>query len=126
MLFLQEVIVISESVIWNLSREEIQEKVNKCNSICDMLEAFGYKRTSGSMARVMKNVISAYDIDISQRTIEVFDAASDSETNPGVSKLSTSYVLIKMKVLAPQWSDGTTAFMDAQYAGYIVAELKFT
>ena len=65
MLFLQEVIVISESVIWNLSREEIQEKVNKCNSICDMLEAFGYKRTSGSMARVMKNVISAYDIDIS-------------------------------------------------------------
>ena len=31
-----------------------------------------------------------------------------------------------MKVLAPQWSDGTTAFMDAQYAGYIVAELKFT
>ena len=65
-------------------------------------------------------------MDISQRTIEVFDAASDPETNPGVSKLSTSYVLIKMKVLAPQWSDGTTAFMDAQYAGYIVAELKFT
>ena len=65
-------------------------------------------------------------MDISQRTIEVFDAASDSETNPGVSKLSTSYVLIEMKVLAPQWSDGTTAFMDAQYAGYIVAELKFT
>ena len=27
MLFLQEVIVISESVIWNLSREEIQERL---------------------------------------------------------------------------------------------------
>lgn len=65
-------------------------------------------------------------MNISQRTIEVFNAASDPEKNPGVSILSTSYVLIEMKVLAPQWSDGTTAFMDAQYAGYIVAELKFT
>lgn len=56
---------MAKSVIWNLSKEDIQEKVNHCNSICDMLEAFGYQRTSGSMAKVMKNVISTYGIDIS-------------------------------------------------------------
>lgn len=52
-----------KSVIWNLSREEIQEKVNNCNSISDMLEVFGYKRSSGSMAKVMKEVIQEYNID---------------------------------------------------------------
>ena len=56
---------MARSVIWNLSKEEIQEKVNNCNSICDMLEAFGYKRTSGGMAKVMKDVINTYGIDIS-------------------------------------------------------------
>ena len=55
-------------------------------------------------------------MDISQRTIKVFEGKD----------LSTSYVKIDMKVLAPVWEDGTQAFMDAQYAGYIVAELKFT
>ena len=54
-----------KSIIWNFSKEEIQEKVNDCNCICDMLETFGYKRTSGSMAQVMKKVIEQYDIDIS-------------------------------------------------------------
>lgn len=51
------------SAIWNLSKEEIQEKVNRCNSISDMLDAFGYKRSSGSMAKVMKEVIQKYNID---------------------------------------------------------------
>ena len=54
-----------KSAIWNLSKEEIQEKVNCCSCICDMLEAFGYKRTSGSMAQVMKRVIEKYGIDTS-------------------------------------------------------------
>lgn len=53
-----------KSKIWNLSKEEIQEKVNNCNSISDMLVAFGYKRSSGSMAKVMKEVIQEYNIDI--------------------------------------------------------------
>ena len=52
-----------KSTIWALSKEEIQEKVNKCNSISDMLESFGYKRSSGSMAKVMKEVIQEYNID---------------------------------------------------------------
>ena len=63
---LLEVIIMTKkrkSVIWNLSREEIQEKVNDCNSISDMLEAFGYKRSSGSMAKVMKEIIQEYNID---------------------------------------------------------------
>ncbi|MGN0830337.1 MAG: hypothetical protein ACI4NI_03455 [Candidatus Ornithospirochaeta sp.] len=40
---------------------------------------------------------------------------------------STSFVKIEMIVFAPLWneSDAAPAFMDAQYAGYIVAELKF-
>ena len=49
-----------KSTIWALSKEEIQEKVNKCNSISDMLESFGYKRSSGSMAKVMKEVIQDF------------------------------------------------------------------
>ena len=55
-------------------------------------------------------------LNLSQRTIEVY---------PRV-KSNNSYVNINMIVLAPIWEeDGTPAFMDAQYAGYIVAELKF-
>ena len=55
-------------------------------------------------------------LNLSQRTIEVY---------PRV-KSNNSYVNINMIVLAPIWEDGgNPAFMDAQYAGYIVAELKF-
>ena len=55
-------------------------------------------------------------LNLSQRTIEVY---------PRV-KSNNSYVNINMIVLAPIWEEGgTPAFMDAQYAGYIVAELKF-
>lgn len=57
--------VMAKSVIWKYTKEEIQEKVNECNSISDVLEAFGYKRNSGSMAKVIKNVISLYKIDTS-------------------------------------------------------------
>ena len=54
-------------------------------------------------------------LNLSQRTIEVY---------PRV-KSNNSYVNINMIVLAPKWGEGGIAFMDAQYAGYIVAELKF-
>ena len=53
--------------------------------------------------------------DISQRTIKVYPAVNSKK----------SYVRINMEVLAPKWGEGGIAFMDAQYAGYIVAELKF-
>lgn len=54
-----------KSKIWSYSREYIQDVVNGCNSICDVLDAFGYKRTSGSMAKVIKKVINEYQIDTS-------------------------------------------------------------
>lgn len=56
---------------------------------------------------------------LNERTIKVFDADNGDKSN--------SFVKIEMTVLAPLWneSDVDPAFMDAQYAGYIVAELKF-
>ena len=77
---------MAKSAIWNLSKEEIQEKVNQCNSICDMLEAFGYKRTSGGMAKVMKNVINTYNIDTSH--FRPFDRSNQ------VAKYSLEEILI--------------------------------
>lgn len=56
---------MTKSIIWTLSKEEIQDKVNQCNSISDMLEAFGYQRSNGSMSKVMKKVIDTYNIDTS-------------------------------------------------------------
>ena len=54
-------------------------------------------------------------LDISKRTIKVYPAVNSKK----------SYVRINMEVLAPKWGEGGIAFMDAQYAGYIVAELQF-
>ena len=54
-------------------------------------------------------------LNLSQRTIKVYPAVNSKK----------SYVRINMEVLAPKWGEGGIAFMDAQYAGYIVAELKF-
>lgn len=56
---------MAKSIIWTLSKEEIQDKVNQCNSISDMLEAFGYQRSNGSMSKVMRKVIDTYNIDTS-------------------------------------------------------------
>lgn len=56
---------------------------------------------------------------LSERTIQVFNY-KESDQN-------YSFVRIEMEVIAPIWEEGgAAAFMDAQYAGYIVAELKFT
>ena len=61
------------------------------------------------------SVLSA--LSLSERSMVVFSSGSKS----------TSYVKIHMKVLAPIWNSGENpVFMDAQYAGYIKAELKFT
>ena len=61
-----------------------------------------------------KNVLNPKNL--SERTIQVF--SGEGENN--------SFVRIEMEVIAPIWEEGgTAAFMDAQYAGYIVAELKF-
>ena len=54
-------------------------------------------------------------LELSKRTIKVYPAVNSKK----------SYVRINMEVLAPKWGEGGIAFMDAQYAGYIVAELKF-
>ena len=62
-----------------------------------------------------KNVLNPKNL--SERTIQVFSGKG----------ANNSFVRIAMKVIAPIWEEGgTAAFMDAQYAGYIVAELKFT
>lgn len=54
--------------------------------------------------------------ELSERTIQVFSGVG----------ANNSFVRIVMEVIAPIWEEGgTPAFMDAQYAGYIVAELKF-
>ena len=62
-----------------------------------------------------KNVLNPKNL--SERTIQVFSGKG----------AKNSFVRIAMEVIAPIWEEGgTPEFMDAQYAGYIVAELKFT
>ena len=61
-----------------------------------------------------KNVLNPKNL--SERTIQVFSGVG----------ANNSFVRIVMEVIAPIWEEGgAAAFMDAQYAGYIVAELKF-
>lgn len=56
---------MNHSYVWDLSKEEIQNRINSCYSISDALSEFGYSRSSGSMAKVMRNIINTYNIDIS-------------------------------------------------------------
>ena len=68
----------------------------------------------GSIVVEHRNVLT--QLNLTQRTIEVYPRVESNN----------SYVKINMEVLAPIWEEGgNPAFMDAQYAGYIVAELKF-
>jgi 5-methylcytosine-specific restriction endonuclease McrA len=53
------------SKLWDYSQSELQEIANKCNSISDMLEALGYGRNNGSVAKTIKRVVADKDIDIS-------------------------------------------------------------
>lgn len=75
--------------VWSLTKEEIQDRVNKCDCICDMLVEFGFKRTSGSMAKVMKKIIEYYEIDISHF------GSRRRKQNVGHAKYSLEEILVK-------------------------------
>ena len=60
------------------------------------------------------------DISLEDRTITVFSNKSDNKINSFISPAK-----ITMRVKAPTWEGGTTAFIDAQYKGYIVASLTY-
>ena len=60
------------------------------------------------------------DISLTERTITVFSNKSGNIINSFISPAK-----ITMRVKAPTWEGGTTAFIDAQYKGYIVASLTY-
>lgn len=61
------------------------------------------------------------DIPLTKRTITVFSKKSDSVVSSFISPAK-----ITMTVKAPIWKEGgNPTFIDAQYKGYIVAELKY-
>ena len=61
------------------------------------------------------------DIPLTKRTITVFSKKSDNVVSSFISPAK-----ITMTVKAPIWKeDGNPTFIDAQYKGYIVAELKY-
>lgn len=60
------------------------------------------------------------DISLEDRTITVFSNKSGKIINSFISPAK-----ITMRVKAPTWEGGTTAFIDAQYKGYIVASLTY-
>ena len=61
------------------------------------------------------------DISLTERTITVFSNKSGNKVNGFVSPAK-----ITMTVKAPIWTEGgNPTFIDAQYKGYIVAELKY-
>ena len=62
------------------------------------------------------------DISLTERTITVFSNKSGNEVKKGF----ISPAKITMTVKAPIWTEGgNPTFIDAQYKGYIVAELKY-
>lgn len=61
------------------------------------------------------------DIPLTERTIKVFSKKSDNVVSSFISPAK-----ITMTVNAPIWKEGgNPTFIDAQYKGYIVAELKY-
>lgn len=61
------------------------------------------------------------DISLTERTITVFSNKSGNKVNGFISPAK-----ITMTVKAPIWKEGgNPTFIDAQYKGYIVAELKY-
>lgn len=61
------------------------------------------------------------DISLTERTITVFSNKSGNEVKKGF----ISPAKITMTVKAPTWPNGVTTFIDAQYKGYIVANLTY-
>ena len=56
------------------------------------------------------------DLSLADRTITVFSSKNKDFVSPAK---------ITMTVKAPTWSNGTTSFIEAQYKGYIVANLTY-
>ena len=61
------------------------------------------------------------DISLRERTITVFSNKSGNEVKKGF----ISPAKITMTVKAPTWPNGVTTFIEAQYKGYIVANLIY-
>ena len=61
------------------------------------------------------------DISLTERTITVFSNKSGNEVKKGF----ISPAKITMTVKAPTWPNGVTTFIEAQYKGYIVANLTY-
>ena len=61
------------------------------------------------------------DISLRERTITVFSNKSGNEVKKGF----ISPAKITMWVKAPTWPNGVTTFIEAQYKGYIVANLTY-
>ena len=61
------------------------------------------------------------DISLRERTITVFSNKSGNEVKKGF----ISPAKITMTVKAPTWPNGVTTFIEAQYKGYIVANLTY-
>ena len=54
-----------KSYVWDLSKEEIQERVNTCYCMKDVLLEFGYSGRSGTMTKTFYQIFEKFDIDIS-------------------------------------------------------------
>lgn len=65
------------SIITTASDEEFKNVVMSCNSICDVLEHYGFSRASGSMSKIVKNRIIKDNIDISH-----FNRGGNNEGHP--------------------------------------------
>ena len=54
-----------KSKVWDYSKEYLQDVVNDCNSISDVLQKLGYSRASGTMSKFIKSVLKEKEIDTS-------------------------------------------------------------
>jgi predicted RNA-binding Zn-ribbon protein involved in translation (DUF1610 family) len=76
--------------VWNLPRDVIQEKVNQCSCMCEVLDIFGYNRTSGSMANIMKQIFKEYNIDTSH-----FNSYRKGNEGKSIAKYGLDEILVE-------------------------------
>jgi hypothetical protein len=57
-----------KSKIWTMTRDEFQQVISKHTCTVGVLTELGFKRTSGSMAKMIKDRIAQGDIDVSHMT----------------------------------------------------------
>ena len=76
-------------------------------------------KNNQTIGSIQPDILS--DIPLTKRTITVFSKKSDNVVSSFISPAK-----ITMTVKAPIWKEGgNPTFIDAQYKGYIVAELKY-